>query len=62
MPLRWVEEGEEEFDLQERREICELNVESVSLKELSSQECWTIGTLFVYYCLHAQGLCRSGRR
>ena len=59
MPLRWIEEGEEEFDLEERREICELNIEKVSLRELPAEQCWTVGALPRRRITYLKGSSRS---
>lgn len=42
LPLRWIEEsGSDEYV--ERRDICELNEDSVDILGLTEDQCWTIG-------------------
>jgi uncharacterized protein len=42
LPLRWLEEDEEE-EIFEMRDICPLNDEGEPLEELDEEDCWTIG-------------------
>ena len=41
LPLRWVEEDDEE--LREYRDICELNDKEPMIETLAPEECWTLG-------------------
>ncbi|MDJ0840125.1 MAG: YkgJ family cysteine cluster protein [Acidobacteriota bacterium] len=42
LPLRWIEE-DEDWNLQEYRDICPLNEEGEPIEDLSEEDCWTIG-------------------
>lgn len=43
LPLRWLEEDEEDGALVEYRDICPLNEEGEPLETLGDEHCWTIG-------------------
>ena len=45
LPLRWIEEDEEQDGIVEGRDICPLNADGPPLEELSAENCWTIGPI-----------------
>ena len=44
LPLRWLDFDEED-ELVEYRDICELNDEATPLEELEPESCWTLGAV-----------------
>lgn len=43
LPLRWLEELEDDGEIVERRDICELNLEGPALESLPEDSLWLIG-------------------
>lgn len=58
LPLRWIEEGDDE-EPYEMRDICPLNEEGCDLLELDPESCWTIGP-FEEQLREIQSACRDG--
>lgn len=43
LPLRWLEEDEDENEIIESRDICPKNLEGPPLETLAADDCWTLG-------------------
>lgn len=62
LPLRWIEDDEDQDEVFEYRDICPLNEEGEPVEDLDEADCWTLGPVEERLAMLQQAWAGSGQR